>query len=389
MQDDSKQRVQSLGPMTGVRIVDMTSVGMGPYATQILGDMGAEVIKVEAPEGDIFRHPAPIKSEGMSAVFLNLNRNKRSITLDVKQADGRARLLGLIDGADVFVSNIRPQALARLGLDSESLLERNPRLIYCAAVGFGQDGPYAGRPAFDDIIQAMCGLASLQGRDDGTPRYVKTIMADKVAGLTLAYAIPMALYEREHSGKGQAIEVPMFETLSSFVLVEHLGGHTFHPPIAPMGYPRVLAPDRRPYRTADGFIALLPYTDGQWQRFFSCAGRVDLASDARFATAMARTMHYDALYAELSAIVETRSTADWLEALVGEDIPHSRIATLEDLLEDPHLAATGLFRNEQHPTEGEIVTLAPTVRFGRTPATLRYAAPTQNSDSNFTWDVDS
>ena len=218
------------GPLHGIRVIDMTSVAMGPYATQILGDMGAEVIKVEAPEGDVFRASAPSASPGMGPAYLNLNRNKYSETLDAKAPHDRDSLLRLIDGADVFVSNIRPAALARLGLDAPTLCATNPRLIHCCAVGFGQDGPYAARPAFDDIIQAMSGLADLQGRNGGAPAYVNTILADKVAGLTLAYAIPMALYERERSGQGQAIEVPMFETLVSFTLVEHLSGHSFDPP---------------------------------------------------------------------------------------------------------------------------------------------------------------
>lgn len=373
------------GPMTGVRVVDMTTIAMGPFATQILGDMGADVLKVEPPSGDIFRFTAPSRNEGMSAVFLNLNRNKFSITLDAKRPNDLARLIDLIEDADVFVSNVRPDALKRLGLDAETLLSLNPRLIHCAAVGFGQDGPYAGRPAFDDIIQAMSGLAALQGHGQEAPRYMNTILADKVAGLTLAYAIPMALYEREKSGLGQAIEVPMFETLAAFSLIEHLAGKTYEPAAGPMGYARVLAPDRKPYRTADGFIALLPYTDKQWHRFFVCAARVDLAEDARFSTAAARTQHYDRLYAELSEIVATRSTQEWLTILEGADIPHSRVNSLDDLLCDPHLQATGLFRKIDHPTEGPITTLAPTVRFQRTPATIRQPAPERNADADFTW----
>jgi crotonobetainyl-CoA:carnitine CoA-transferase CaiB-like acyl-CoA transferase len=368
------------GPLHGVRVVDMTSVGMGPYATQMLGDMGAEVIKVEAPEGDVFRTTAPAASPGMGAAYLNLNRNKRSVTLDVKRPEEREKLLQLIDGADVFVSNVRPAALRRLGLDAAALCERNPRLIHCSAVGFGQDGPYAGNPAFDDIIQALSGLADLQGRNSGAPSYVNTIVADKVAGLALASAIPMALYERERSGLGQSIEVPMFETLVAFTLVEHLSGHTFVPPLGPMGYSRVLSPQRRPYRTRDGYVALLPYTDAQWQRFFALAGRPELASDVRYVDAASRARHFDALYQDLADIVAEHDTAYWLSALADADIPHSRVNTLEDLFDDPHLKQTGFFQQMDHATEGKVMVPSIPLRFSRTPGDIRRLAPRQDDD---------
>jgi crotonobetainyl-CoA:carnitine CoA-transferase CaiB-like acyl-CoA transferase len=368
------------GPMHGVRVIDLTSIAMGPYATQILGDMGAEVIKIEAPEGDVFRHAGPMRSPGMGAVYCNLNRNKRSLTLDLKQEEDRERLLELLDTADVFISNVRPKALQKMGLDAETLMACYPRLIYCAAVGFGQDGPYAERPAFDDIIQAMCGLADLQGHNTGAPAYVNTIMADKVSGLTLAYSIPMALYEREKSGLGQAIEVPMFETLVSFSLFEHMGGRTFVPGEGEMGYTRVLSPHRRPYATRDGFIALLPYTDAQWSRFFALAGRPKLAADARFASAGARARHFDELYGALADIVVTRGTAEWLALLAPADIPHSPVNGLEDLFDDPHLKATGFFQQMPHPTEGEMNVPSIPVRFSRTPGTIRHLAPRQDAD---------
>lgn len=368
------------GPLAGVRVIDMTSVGMGPYATQILGDMGAEVIKVEAPEGDVFRASAPSVHPGMGAIYLNLNRNKHSVQLDAKQAQDREQLLALIDTADVFVSNVRPKALRKLGLDADQLCARNPRLIHCSAVGFGQDGPYAARPAFDDIIQAMSGLADLQGENTGAPSYVNTIVADKVAGLTLAYAIPMALYERERSGKGQAIEVPMFETLVSFTLIEHMGGQTFVPAKGPMGYNRVLSPHRRPYPTLDGHLALLPYTDAQWQRFFGLAGREDLAADPRYQTAGSRAGHFDTLYQNLSGIVAQKTTAQWLELLETADIPHSVVHTRASLMSDPHLMETGFFQPVHHGSEGNLVTMSIPVRFSRTPGSIDKLPPRLNED---------
>lgn len=368
------------GPLQGVRIVDMTSVAMGPYATQILADMGAEVIKVEAPEGDVFRTSSPAVNPGMGPAYLNLNRNKYSVTLDAKSASDREQILRLADSADVFISNVRPAALSRLQLDAAALCARHPRLIYCSAVGFGQNGPYAAEPAFDDIIQAKSGLASLQGRNTGAPAYVNTIIADKVAGLTLAYAIPMALYERERSGKGQAIEVPMFETLVSFTLVEHMSGHSFVPPRGPMGYSRVLSPQRRPYPTLDGYLALLPYTDAQWQRFFALAERTDLAEDARYVDAQSRARHFDELYQDLADIVAQQTTEEWLTRLATADIPHSPVNTPESLLDDPHLKAVDFFGTMEHPSEGPLRTVGIPVRFSRTPGAIHRPAPRQDAD---------
>jgi crotonobetainyl-CoA:carnitine CoA-transferase CaiB-like acyl-CoA transferase len=373
------------GPLAGVKVVDLTSVGMGPYATQILGDMGADVIKIEAPEGDVFRHAEPFRSEGMGAIFMNLNRNKYSLTLDLKNADDLAHLNTLIEQADVFVSNVRPRALRRVGLDYETLAKSNERLIYCAAVGFGQDGPYAERPAFDDIIQAMSGIADLQGRNTGEPAYVSTIMADKVAGLTLAYTIPMALYEREKSGRGQAIEVPMFETLVSFCMIEHMGGEVFDPPLGPMGYGRVLSPYRKPYRTRDGFASVVPYTDAQWQRFFALSGHPELAADARFASARARSTNFDALYRFLSDIVLLRTTDEWIKLLGPADIPVAAVISPEELLEDEHLNQTGFFVKREHPTEGTVRLMNIPTKFSRTPGRIaklpsRQAAYCQTAD---------
>ncbi len=372
MQAEQAQARAATGPLAGIRVIDMTSVAMGPYATQILGDMGAEVIKVEPPAGDVFRHAEPARHAAMGASFLNLNRNKQFVVLDVKQPDDLAALKALISTADVFVSNVRPQSLRKLGLDYASLRADHPRLIYCGAYGYSEEGPYAGAPAFDDIIQARSGMAQFQGANsnDG-PQYVNTILADKVAGLTVAYAIPMALYERERSGQGQAIEVPMFETLVSFLATEQLAGQTFIPPLGPAGYPRVMSAHRKPYRTRDGHIALLPYTSAQWLRFFDVSGHAELAHDRRYATPAARSANIDALYATLAEIVAQRTTAEWLDLLRDADIPHSEVPDFDSLADDPHLRATGMMFEYDHPSEGRLRGVGIPTRFSRTPGNIR------------------
>jgi crotonobetainyl-CoA:carnitine CoA-transferase CaiB-like acyl-CoA transferase len=371
-----------LGPLAGVRVVDMTSVGMGPYASQILGDMGATVIKVESPDGDVFRHAAPARHPTMGAAFLNLNRNKHFVALNLKVDCDLRKLKDLIGEADVFVSNVRPQSLKRLGLDYGSLCSSNPRLIYCGAYGYSEAGPYAGQPAFDDIIQAKSGMADFQGANSASgPQYVNTILADKVAGLTIAYTIPMALYEREKSGLGQSIEVPMFETLVSFLAVEQLAGQTFIPSLGSAGYSRVMSPHRKPYRTLDGYIALLPYTTAQWLRFFKLAGREDLARESKYADMSGRSENIDELYEALAAIVATRTTAQWLEVLRDADIPHSEVVSFDALFEDEHLKATGLFYTYEHPTEGTLRGVGIPTRFSRTPGSIRLAPSALTSSS--------
>ena len=364
------------GPLTGVRVIDLTSVVMGPYATQIMGDMGADVIKVESPEGDVFRQFAPFRHRGMSAAFLNLNRNKRSVVVDLKDARGRETLQKLIAGADVFVTTVRPQAMRKLGLDYESLRETNPRLIQCGAYGFSEDGPYAGRPAFDDIIQAMCGIAALEGhnRPDG-PKYAKTIFADKTVGFVVAYSVAMALYERERSGLGQAIEVPMFETMVSYTLIEHLAGETFCPPEGGMRYERILSPNRQPYRTRDGYLSVLPYTTPQWVRFFEAVGRPDLATDPRVTDPPTRGEHINELYRILAEILAQRTTAEWCDLFKDADIPMTPVLSPEDLIDDEHLKETGFFTQCHHPSEGEIRLLGIPVSFSRTPGAVRRMAP--------------
>src|SRR5215510_9075185 len=367
------------GPLTGVRVIDLTSVVMGPYATQILGDMGADVIKIESPEGDVTRYLTPFRNRGMSAAFLNLNRNKRDISLDLKSDEQRQVLIDLITGADVFVTTVRPQAMRRLGLDYESLRELNPRLIYCGAYGFSEEGLYAGRLAFDDVLQAMCGMAALQGENDPNgPQYVNTIFVDKTVGCVVACAVAMALYERERSGRGQAIEVPMFETMVSFTLVEHLAGATFCPASESMGYERVLSKHRKPYRTKDGYIGVLPYTAEQWARFFEVAGRPEMAADPRVTDPALRSQNIGALYGMLVEIIAERTTAEWVELLSAADLPMTPVLSPEDLLDDEHLQALGFFQCEKHPSEGEVRTIGIPVRFSRTPGDVRRLAPRLN-----------
>ncbi|MBM7061732.1 CoA transferase [Pseudomonas sp. UL073] len=331
-------------PLHGIRVIDLSSVMFGPYASQYLGDFGAEVIKVEAPAGDSTRRTGPAAEADLASCFIGLNRNKRSVVLDLKQAAGRAALQRLLAGADVLMHNIRPQKLAALGLGAEQLRERYPRLVCASLNGFGEGGPYAGQPAYDDIIQGMSGLVDLVQRQTGESRYLPTAAADKIAGLVAAQAILAALLGRAQSGQGGTVEVPMFEVLSSFNLVEHLGGATFTPARGGTGYARVLSGDRRPYRTHDGHLCVMPYTDQHWARFFAEVGRAELAADPRFADMDARTRHIDELYGLLAEFLAQRSTAEWLAACARIDIPAARVNSLDDLLVDPHLNAVGLFQ---------------------------------------------
>ncbi|GAB3662005.1 CaiB/BaiF CoA transferase family protein [Ramlibacter alkalitolerans] len=352
-------------PLQGIRVLDLSAVVLGPYASQNLADYGADVIKVEPPEGDSTRRTGPGAEHGMGAVFLGVNRGKRSIVLDLKQPTDREALLRLVDQADVFMHSIRPQKLAPLGLDPDTLRARNPRLVYAGLHGFGEDGPYGGLPAYDDIIQGLSGCAALMERQGGTPVYFPTIAADKTCGLVATHAILAALFARERTGQGAYVEVPMFESMTAFNLVEHLFGHHFEPPRAGCGYPRVLAAHRRPYRTADGYLCVMPYTDAHWQRFFAEAGRPDAAADARFATMADRTRNIEALYALAAEILATRSSAQWLEACARLEIPAARVNRLEDLEADPHLQATGFFREHADPELGRLRFTAPPVRLDR------------------------
>lgn len=370
------------GPLSGVRVIDITSVAMGPYATQILGDMGADVIKVESREGDALRQFAPFRNRGMGAAFLNLNRNKRSIVLDLKTDKDRQVLTGLVKTSDVLIYNVRPQSMRKLGLAYDTLRTINPRLIYCGAYGFSEDGPYAGQPAFDDIIQAMSGLAYLQGVNgpDG-PAYLNTIIADKTVGLTVAYAVAMALYAREKTGSGQEIEVPMFETMVSFTLVEHLDGQTFAPPLGPSGYDRILSPFRRPYVTKDGYLSLLPYTSEQCRRFFELADRPDIAANPRFMEPAERSKNINEMYGIIADIMKMKTSDEWYALLYSADIPVARVMGPEEVMADPHMRALGFFHSCEHPSEGEIVNIGIPTKFSETPGSIRRLAPTLGEHS--------
>ena len=363
------------GPLEGVRIVDLTAVLMGPYATQILGDYGAEVIKIEAPDGDVMRGVGPMRNPQMGPIFLNTNRNKRSIVLDLKQPAAREAVLRLARNADVFVYNVRPQAMERLGLGYAAVAAVNPSIVYAALVGFGSAGPYAGRPAYDDLIQGMAGIPALMGMAQGEPRYAPFAAADRTVGLAAANAILAALFARERSGRGQAIEVPMFETMIQYLYADHLMGRTYEPPLGPAGYPRLVALERKPYRTTDGHICILVYTDRQWQDFFELAGRPELKTDARFADMGSRTANVSTLYALLADILATRSTAEWMKSLVKADIPCAPLKSLDEVMDDEHLSAVGMFPVSEHPSEGLIRSIAPAARFAGTPAGIERHAP--------------
>jgi crotonobetainyl-CoA:carnitine CoA-transferase CaiB-like acyl-CoA transferase len=365
-----------MGPLAGVRVLDLTTVVMGPYATQILGDFGAEVIKVEPPGGDVMRYAWPFRHRGMGHIFLNANRNKRSVVLDLKQPAARDACLAIARTCDVLVYNIRPQAMARLGLSYEEVKEENARIIYVGCFGYSQRGPYAAKAAYDDLIQGAAGLPALlkqQGAE--TPRYAPIIVADRSVGQQVASAVSAALFYREKSGKGQRVDVPMFEHLLQIVLGEHLGGLTFEPQVGEPGYARMLAPDRRPYETKDGYVCALIYNDKQWQAFFAVIGKPEMFSAPEYASQEARSRNYGRAYAFVAEEMRKRTTAEWLGALERADIPVQRMNDLSDIVADPHLAATGYFRTLEHPSEGRIRSMAVPSEWSESKPEYRRHAP--------------
>jgi formyl-CoA transferase len=364
------------GPLAGVRVVDLTSNFMGPYASLLLAEMGADVCKVESPEGDTTRNVGPSRNKGMAAIFLHLNRNKRSIVLNLKKQSGLNALKHMIRSADVLLYSLRPQAMERLGLSYEEVCTLNPRVIYCGAFGFGQRGPYAARPAYDNLIQAGVGMPATQARKTNVaPSYVATAIADRQVGVATSLAVLGALFHRAQTGRGQAVSVPMFETFAHFVLGDHLYGHTFVPPIGDWGYTRMTAPGRRPFPTLDGYIAVEVYADHHWKRLFSAVGTPEMSNDSRYVSVHTRAEHMDELYDFLSTTFKTRTTAEWDRLLTEADIPVIPVHTPESVLTDPHMQAVGFFGEEMHPSEGKIRTIGSPFEWGDNPRTSGYPAP--------------
>lgn len=365
------------GPLTGVRILDLTTVVMGPYATMILSNLGADIIKLEPPAGDIMRYVGPMKNPQMGHSFLNANHGKRSIVLDLKRGEARAAALELARSSDVFVHNIRPDALNRLGLGYEAVADINPKIIYAAAIGFGTGGRYSGKPAYDDLIQGIVGIPSLVMESGGDiPRYLPTPIADRSVGLYLVGMISSALYAREVSGKGQSIEVPMFEVLSQYVLGDHMAGLSYEPAQGGPHYTRLISKDRRPYKTSDGYICALIYNDSHWKAFFNILGEPNkFHEDERFSSQTARSANIDEVYAFVSPILETKATSDWLEIFAQHDIPAMPLNTIPSLLEDPHLEDVGFFEFGEHPTEGRLRRMKPPEKWSETPSEIQGFAP--------------
>lgn len=343
--------------LSGVKILDLTTIVLGPFATQLVGDLGADVLKIEPPGGDLFRAVRPGRSRHMGAGFLNLNRNKSSLMIDLKTDQGRKEFYDLVESSDVVVHNMRNSSAKKLGVDFDSLTEIRPELVYCSAPGFGSDGPNSNNPAYDDIIQAASGLAYLNQTSDGVPRYLSTILCDKVGGLYLALAILAGIAHQNKTGKGCEIEIPMFESIVSFLMAEQLSGQTFVPPIGGVGYDRLLSPNRKPYETKDSYISLLPYNGSHWEKFLTLVGRSDIANANWVQDPGKRSKNIDRLYEIVAKKMPKRTTEEWLVELHHLDIPASPVNRLEDLFNDEHVKQTGLFNQFEHPDEGELLSI--------------------------------
>jgi crotonobetainyl-CoA:carnitine CoA-transferase CaiB-like acyl-CoA transferase len=340
--------------LKGIRVLDLTTIVLGPYAGQMLGDLGAEVIKIEPPGGDLFRAVRPGRSPRMGAGYLNLNRNKKSVVIDLKTAAGQAAFRKLAGNADVLIHNMRVKSAAKLGLDYETVKGINPEIVYCLAPGFGQGGRNADKPAYDDIIQVASGLAALNADADGAPRFLSTIVCDKVGGLHLTVAALAGIAHKERTGKGCKIEAPMFESMVSFLMTEQLSGMSFEPPLGSTGYERLMSPDRRPFPTRDGYLGVLPYSGAHWSRFLKFIGRDDLASADWVQDPVRRSERVGELYGVVAEAMATKTTAEWLAALKELDIPCAPVNELGDLIEEGHATDVGLFVEFDHPSEGRL-----------------------------------
>ncbi len=381
MSFEGTRRSEKAGPLAGVRVLDLTAVVLGPLATQILGDYGADIVKVESPSGDMMRANGVSLHPGMSSIFLALNRNKRSLALDLQKPQGADILRRLIRTADVFVHNMRVEAIERLGFGYEAVAKINPRIVYCAATGFDQDGPDRGKPAFDDIIQAASGLVSLAGLGRDKPDFMPSLIADKTTGMAVVNAVLAGLFHRERTGRGQSIEVPMLETMTAFVLAEHLGGLTFENSPAPAGYARLLAGGRKPHATKDGYLCMLPYTGEHWVAFFKASGRPEIGATLDVEDRQKRNANIRALYSILGEIMREKTTAEWLAVCAELDIPATPIYALDDLPHHPQLESVGLFRKAEHPSEGPIRYIRPPTKFSDSPASVRAPAPLLGQDT--------
>ena len=359
--------------LQGIKVIDLTTVVFGPYCTQVLADLGADVIKVESPgAGDAFRWAGiPAATPGMGPQFMALNRGKRSIALNLKDEADNAVMRGLLADADVLVVNVRGKALERLGLDYDTVRAIRPDIIYVHCVGFGQDGPYADLQAYDDVIQAASGTATLLPRVDGNPRprYLPSLVADKVAGLHAAYATLAALFHRQRTGEGQRVEVPMLEVFTSFMMLEHLGGQTFDPPTGPAGYERQLDPDRQPFPTKDGAVSIVAYTPDAWDRIFALLEDPDFIASDRYATPRDRFEHSAELYQHIAALTPNFTTAEVVKRCHAAQIPAQPVRDLADVMDDPHFVATGFFRRREHPSEGAYYEVPQPLKFGAMPYT--------------------
>ncbi len=364
--------------LSGIRVIDLTSVLLGPYCTQILGDLGADVVKVEPPQGDLLRWggKSPNK-KGMGPIFMNVNRNKRSICLDLKNEEAKEVLRKLIQTADVFIHNVRAAGIERLGFWYDQVREIKPDILYVHCAGYGAGGAYEGRQAYDDLVQAATGTATLLTRFDGNeaPRYLPSLVADKSTGLHAAYATLAGIIHKLRTSEGQFIEVPMMESFTSFVMLEHLFGATFDPPTGPVGYRRVLNPNRRPYRTKDGYLGIVPYSDEQWEEFFRLGGRPGVFDDPKFATFAERTKNIQELYALIEEVAGTKTTDEWVDLLAKANIPAMKVTDLDDVLDDAHLESVDFFQKKDHHTEGPYLSMKHPIQFEKSETSVRYHPP--------------